>query len=71
MGRAGLAKNMRLADDGKYRWHWDPRLIERMDPHAQQEIRDYANAMYALIAPIVPITEYSGGSMESSYTRKN
>ena len=22
----GLAKNMRLADDGKYRWHWDPRF---------------------------------------------
>jgi thymidylate synthase (FAD) len=26
-----------------------------MDPHAQQEIRDYANAMFALIRPIVPI----------------
>lgn len=26
----------------------------RMDPHAQQEIRDYANAMFALIQPIVP-----------------
>ena len=26
-----------------------------MDPHAQQEIRDYANAMFALIQPIVPI----------------
>jgi hypothetical protein len=25
-----------------------------MDPHAQQ-IRDYANAMFALIQPIVPI----------------
>ena len=21
----GLAKNVRLGDDGKYRWHWDPR----------------------------------------------
>jgi thymidylate synthase (FAD) len=26
-----------------------------MDPHAQQEIRDYANAMFALIQPIVPV----------------
>ena len=26
-----------------------------MDPHAQQEIRDYANAMFALVEPIVPI----------------
>jgi thymidylate synthase (FAD) len=26
-----------------------------MDAHAQQEIRDYATAMFALIQPIVPI----------------
>jgi pimeloyl-ACP methyl ester carboxylesterase len=24
---AGLAKNLRVADDGKYRWHWDPRFM--------------------------------------------
>src|SRR3954467_15430233 len=30
-------------------------LSLRMDPHAQQEIRDYANAMFALVRPIVPI----------------
>lgn len=24
---AGLAKNLRLSDDGKYRWHWDPRFL--------------------------------------------
>ena len=23
----GLAKNLRLADNGKYRWHWDPRFM--------------------------------------------
>ena len=26
---AGLAKNLRIAADGKYRWHWDPRFLER------------------------------------------
>jgi thymidylate synthase (FAD) len=30
-------------------------LSLRMDAHAQQEIRDYATAMFALIQPIVPI----------------
>ncbi len=25
----GLAKNIRLAPDGKYRWHWDPRFRRR------------------------------------------
>ena len=26
---AGLAKNLRVGDDGKYRWHWDPRFLGR------------------------------------------
>ena len=43
-------------------WYWKIDLHNlfhflslRMDAHAQQEIRDYANAMFALIQPIVPI----------------
>jgi non-heme chloroperoxidase len=24
---SGLAKNLRLGEDGRYRWHWDPQLI--------------------------------------------
>ncbi len=43
-------------------WYWKCDLHNmfhflslRMDAHAQQEIRDYANAMFALIQPIVPI----------------
>ena len=28
----------------------------RMDEHAQKEIRDYANAIYDLVEPLVPIT---------------
>lgn len=28
---AGLRKNLRLGDDGRYRWHWDPRFID--GPH--------------------------------------
>jgi thymidylate synthase (FAD) len=43
-------------------------LSLRMDAHAQQEIRDYATAMFALIQPIVPIAaeaflDYQLGSM--------
>ncbi len=43
-------------------WYWKCDLHNvlrflslRMDAHAQQEIRDYANAMHALIRPIVPL----------------
>jgi non-heme chloroperoxidase len=24
---SGLRKNLRLGDDGRYRWHWDPRMV--------------------------------------------
>jgi len=27
----GLAKNVRLAEDGRYRWHWDPRIVREFD----------------------------------------
>lgn len=36
---AGLAKNLRRDDDGRYRWHWDPRFLDsRRDPgeHASE-----------------------------------
>src|SRR6478672_4112624 len=43
-------------------WYWKIDLHNlfhflslRMDPHAQQEIQDYARAMFELIRPIVPI----------------
>ena len=27
---SGLQKNLRLGDDGRYRWHWDPRFVSGM-----------------------------------------
>jgi thymidylate synthase (FAD) len=56
-------------------WYWKIDLHNlfhflslRMDAHAQQEIRDYATAMFNLIQPIVPIAaeaflDYNLGSM--------
>ncbi|MEE8247430.1 MAG: alpha/beta fold hydrolase, partial [Alphaproteobacteria bacterium] len=26
---SGLAKNLRRGEDGRYRWHWDPRFVNR------------------------------------------
>ena len=41
----GLAKNLRLKQDGRYHWHWDPDMIRSWDPKdwsdakaAQEEI---------------------------------
>jgi thymidylate synthase (FAD) len=59
-------------------WYWKIDLHNlfhflslRMDAHAQQEIRDYATAMYALIQPIVPIAaeaflDYNFGALHLS-----
>ncbi|MFT6396850.1 MAG: pimeloyl-ACP methyl ester carboxylesterase [Bradymonadia bacterium] len=35
----GLAKNLRIGDDGRYRWHWDPRMMGDLapDPVSVQE----------------------------------
>ncbi|MGD9946340.1 MAG: alpha/beta fold hydrolase [Burkholderiaceae bacterium] len=35
----GLAKNVRLGADGKYHWHWDPRLMQRNRDLAQRQAR--------------------------------
>lgn len=56
-------------------WYWKIDLHNlfhflslRMDAHAQQEIRDFANAMFALVRPIVPVAaeaflDYNFGSI--------
>ena len=36
---AGLAKNVRLAANGKYRWHWDPRLRTMQQDMAKRQDR--------------------------------
>ena len=33
---SGLAKNLRLHPDGRYRWHWDPRFVTGKRPAAVQ-----------------------------------
>jgi thymidylate synthase (FAD) len=59
-------------------WYWKIDLHNlfhflslRMDSHAQQEIQDYARAMFALVKPIVPAAaeafeDYNFGSMHLS-----
>ncbi len=46
---AGLAKNLRLGDDGRHRWHWDPRFLEAghgEDPvRSAQRLHDAASAL--------------------------
>lgn len=42
---SGLHKNLRLREDGRYRWHWDPSWLKspRGNPHALLEMMDAAD----------------------------
>jgi non-heme chloroperoxidase len=58
----GLAKNLRLGDDGRYRWHWDPAMIRSWDPEewsdakaAQDEIQARLDAAKELDLPVLLI----------------
>ena len=52
----GLAKNLRRHDDGRYRWHWDPRFIDSKgadDAHATRIEADLIDAAKALRLPVL------------------
>jgi len=34
---SGLAKNLRLRDNGRYHWHWDPQLLTSLNPRRDPE----------------------------------
>ena len=40
----GLEKNLRRGDDGRYRWHWDPRFMSETGP---AEVADHPRLMRA------------------------
>ena len=57
-------------------WYWKCDLHNilhflelRMDEHAQEEIRDYARAMFALLRPLVPHTAEAFGDYRLEGTR--
>lgn len=48
----GLKKNLRRTADGRYRWHWDPRLL---DSFSRDDMLDNARLLAAARAATVPI----------------
>ena len=51
---SGLAKNLRQGADGRWRWHWDPRMMgdESPDPVAvQQSVESHLRMAGALSVP--------------------
>jgi pimeloyl-ACP methyl ester carboxylesterase len=59
---SGLAKNLRLGDDGRYRWHWDPEMIRSWNPDhwsdgeaAQAEIQERLDGAAKISIPVLLI----------------
>lgn len=50
---AGLEKNLRRGDDGRWRWHWDPRFLDSRDQKDRDPSRydDIEQAARALTIP--------------------
>jgi pimeloyl-ACP methyl ester carboxylesterase len=48
---SGLMRNLRLRDDGRYHWHWDPKMIHgesRLNPADQREALERASRQIAI-----------------------
>ncbi len=41
---SGLAKNLRLGDDGRWRWHWDPRVLSEKPRASRPDYPESINA---------------------------
>lgn len=47
----GLKKNLRLNADGRWKWHWDPRLMSERNHRNAREAEKYERALRSLQAP--------------------
>lgn len=53
----GLRKNLRLGEDGRFRWHWDPKLLEAWSPErfgVERGVRTVSERLAAASALTVP-----------------
>src|ERR1019366_8755735 len=46
---AGLLKNLRLRADGRYYWHWDPRIMTREPGATSREFEQMAEGVRASV----------------------
>lgn len=61
---SGLGKNVRLREDGRYYWHWDPRLISRQRDVDTRPPQD-PDALLKLASTItVPVLIVRGGKSD-------
>jgi pimeloyl-ACP methyl ester carboxylesterase len=49
-GNQGLAKNLRLGDDGRWRWHWDPCFMQMDAAHRGARVAELRQRMEAAVS---------------------
>jgi pimeloyl-ACP methyl ester carboxylesterase len=60
----GLRKNLRLREDGRWRWHWDPRFFDGPRPIHAHHIEQAAARVEAARTLRIPALLVRGGSSE-------
>jgi pimeloyl-ACP methyl ester carboxylesterase len=60
----GLKKNLRLHPDGRWRWHWDPRMLKGDKSFAQDHRELEASLIEAAKAITIPALLVRGGASE-------
>jgi len=60
----GLKKNLRLHPDGRWRWHWDPKMLTGPRPFARDSAALEAELTEAARAMTIPALLVRGGSSE-------
>ena len=63
----GLEKNLRLKDDGRYYWHWDPRFL---DSRPKDMSEDYRQRQKAFALGVEAPTLLIKGAMSNILTQK-
>jgi len=50
---SGLSKNLRLGEDGRYRWHWDPRFVASVrETRQEHNLEDFEKRLTGLTLPL-------------------
>jgi non-heme chloroperoxidase len=62
--RSGLLKNLRRGDDGRFRWHWDPRFLTSSGVQANDYTPDGNRLRAAAAALTIPTLLVRGGSSD-------
>jgi non-heme chloroperoxidase len=50
---SGLSRNLRIGEDGRYRWHWDPAFMSRERPRSTDPFSPLAAHAARLTMPVL------------------